>query len=79
MEGAVSGTVYKFKTPYPGLIGPGGVRLAAQPLLCRAAAMVRAATAARTTFAAVGVQEDPWPAPGWPSLERATLIPMYLL
>jgi hypothetical protein len=26
MEGAVSGTVYKFKAPYPGLIGPGGVR-----------------------------------------------------
>ncbi len=30
MEGAVSGTIYKFKAPYPGLIGPGGVRLAAQ-------------------------------------------------
>jgi gluconolactonase len=30
MEGAVSGTIYKFKTPYPGLIGPGGVRLPAQ-------------------------------------------------
>ena len=31
MEGAVSGTIYKFKAPYPGLIGPGGVRLTAQP------------------------------------------------
>jgi hypothetical protein len=31
MEGAVSGTIYKFKAPYPGLIGPDGVRLAAQP------------------------------------------------
>jgi gluconolactonase len=31
MEGAVSGTVYRFKAPYPGLIGPGGKRLAAQP------------------------------------------------
>jgi sugar lactone lactonase YvrE len=30
MEGAVSGTFYKFKAPYPGLIGPGGERLAAQ-------------------------------------------------
>jgi gluconolactonase len=30
MEGAVSGTIYKFKAPYPGLIGPGGARLAAQ-------------------------------------------------
>jgi gluconolactonase len=30
MEGAVSGTIYKFKAPYPGLIGPGGVRMAAQ-------------------------------------------------
>jgi len=30
MEGAVSGTVYKFKAPYPGLIGPGGVRRTAQ-------------------------------------------------
>ena len=30
-EGAVSGTVYRFHTPYPGLIGPGGVRLSAQP------------------------------------------------
>ena len=27
MEGAVSGTVWRFKAPYPGLIGPGGVRL----------------------------------------------------
>jgi gluconolactonase len=27
MEGAVSGTFYKFKAPYPGLVGPGGVRL----------------------------------------------------
>jgi gluconolactonase len=31
MEGAVSGTVYRFKAPYPGLIGPGGVRAAPQP------------------------------------------------
>jgi gluconolactonase len=31
MEGAVSGTVYRFKAPHPGLIGPGGKRLAAQP------------------------------------------------
>ncbi len=30
MEGAVSGTVYRFKAPYPGLIGPGGVRQPAQ-------------------------------------------------
>lgn len=30
MEGAVSGTVYRFKAPYPGLIGPGGVRLPPQ-------------------------------------------------
>jgi gluconolactonase len=29
MEGAVSGTIYRFKAPYPGLIGPGGKRLAA--------------------------------------------------
>jgi len=28
MEGAVSGTIYRFKAPYPGLIGPGGKRLA---------------------------------------------------
>jgi len=25
-EGAVSGTFWKFKAPYPGLIGPGGIR-----------------------------------------------------
>jgi gluconolactonase len=31
MEGAVSGTVWRFKAPHPGLIGPGGVRLKAQP------------------------------------------------
>lgn len=31
MEGAVTGRVYRFKAPYPGLIGPGGRRLAAQP------------------------------------------------
>ena len=31
MEGAVTGTVYKFKAPYPGLIGPGGVRNKPQP------------------------------------------------
>jgi gluconolactonase len=30
MEGAVSGTIYKFKAPYPGLIGPGGERMSAQ-------------------------------------------------
>jgi gluconolactonase len=30
-EGAVSGTVYRFRAPYPGLIGPGGKRLPAQP------------------------------------------------
>ena len=30
MEGAVSGTIWRFKAPYPGLIGPGGVRLPAQ-------------------------------------------------
>jgi gluconolactonase len=30
-EGAVTGTFWRFKAPYPGLIGPGGVRLAAQP------------------------------------------------
>ena len=29
-EGAISGTFWRFKTPYPGLIGPGGVRLPAQ-------------------------------------------------
>ena len=26
-EGAISGTFWRFKAPYPGLIGPGGVRL----------------------------------------------------
>jgi gluconolactonase len=30
-EGANSGTFWRFKAPYPGLIGPGGVRLSAQP------------------------------------------------
>jgi gluconolactonase len=30
-EGAVSGRVYRFKAPYPGLIGPGGTRLPMQP------------------------------------------------
>ena len=30
MEGACTGTVYRFKAPYPGLIGPGGTRLPAQ-------------------------------------------------
>jgi len=30
-EGATSGTFWRFKAPFPGLIGPGGVRLAAQP------------------------------------------------
>jgi gluconolactonase len=30
-EGAVSGTFWKFKAPFPGLIGPGGERLKAQP------------------------------------------------
>jgi gluconolactonase len=29
-EGATSGTFWRFKAPYPGLIGPGGVRLPAQ-------------------------------------------------
>jgi gluconolactonase len=29
-EGALSGTFWRFKAPYPGLIGPGGVRLPAQ-------------------------------------------------
>ena len=29
LEGATSGTFWRFKTPYPGLIGPGGVRLPA--------------------------------------------------
>jgi len=31
LEGANSGTFWRFKVPYPGLIGPGGVRLPAQP------------------------------------------------
>ncbi len=30
MEGAVSGTIWRFKAPYPGLIGPGGVQLTEQ-------------------------------------------------
>jgi hypothetical protein len=30
-EGATSGTFWRFKASYPGLIGPGGVRLPAQP------------------------------------------------
>jgi hypothetical protein len=30
LRGAISGTFWKFKAPYPGLIGPGGVRLPAQ-------------------------------------------------
>jgi gluconolactonase len=30
LEGATSGTFWRFKAPYPGLIGPGGVRLPAQ-------------------------------------------------
>jgi gluconolactonase len=30
-EGATTGTFWRFKAPYPGLIGPGGVRLPAQP------------------------------------------------
>ncbi|HET7880689.1 MAG TPA: SMP-30/gluconolactonase/LRE family protein [Acetobacteraceae bacterium] len=29
-EGAISGTFWRFKAPYPGLIGPGGVRLPPQ-------------------------------------------------
>ena len=29
-EGAISGTFWKFKAPYPGLIGPGGMRLPGQ-------------------------------------------------
>jgi gluconolactonase len=28
-EGATSGTFWRFKAPYPGLVGPGGVRLPA--------------------------------------------------
>ena len=31
LEGATSGTFRRFKAPYPGLIGPGGVRLPAAP------------------------------------------------
>ena len=31
LEGATSGTFWRFQAPYPGLIGPGGVRLPAQP------------------------------------------------
>jgi gluconolactonase len=31
LEGATSGTFWRFKAPHPGLIGPGGVRLPAQP------------------------------------------------
>jgi gluconolactonase len=31
LEGATSGTFWRFKAPYPGVIGPGGVRLPAQP------------------------------------------------
>jgi hypothetical protein len=31
LEGATSGTFWRFKAPYPGLTGPGGVRLPAQP------------------------------------------------
>jgi gluconolactonase len=31
MEGATSGTFWRFKAPHPGLIGPGGVRLPSQP------------------------------------------------
>jgi gluconolactonase len=31
LEGAISGTFWRYKAPYPGLIGPGGVRLQAQP------------------------------------------------
>lgn len=30
-EAAVTGKIYRFKAPYPGLIGPGGERLKAQP------------------------------------------------
>ena len=30
LMGAISGTFWRFKAPYPGLIGPGGVRLPAQ-------------------------------------------------
>ena len=31
LEGAISGTFWRFKAPFPGLIGPGGGRLPAQP------------------------------------------------
>lgn len=31
MDGAVSGTFRRFKTPYPGLVGPGGVHRQPQP------------------------------------------------
>jgi sugar lactone lactonase YvrE len=31
LEGATSGTFWRFTAPYPGLIGPGGIRLPAQP------------------------------------------------
>jgi gluconolactonase len=31
LEGAISGTFWRFKAPFPGLIGPGGTRLPAQP------------------------------------------------
>ena len=31
LEGANSGTFWRFKAPYPGLIAPGGARLPAQP------------------------------------------------
>jgi hypothetical protein len=31
LGGATSGTFRRFKAPYPGLIGPGGIRLPAQP------------------------------------------------
>jgi gluconolactonase len=31
LEGAVSGTIWRFKAPFPGLISPGGARLPAQP------------------------------------------------
>jgi gluconolactonase len=30
-EGATTGTFWRFKAPYPGLIGPAGVHLPAQP------------------------------------------------
>src|SRR5262249_50858024 len=30
LEGATSGTFWRFKAPYAGFLGPGGVRLAAQ-------------------------------------------------